>query len=117
MQRSRLAPLVSLLLMTMSTGTGNAASPASEQALQLEVFVNGTSPGLIGAFRRRDDGRLAVAPDELKQLGLKADARATAGDGLIELDRLPGLSYRLDTAAQVVRLTVEDVRRVPRIYD
>jgi len=121
MRRSSSARIASLAFFLVTSWLGGAgtglARPAGAYDLQLEVVINETSTGLIGRFHRRADGRLAIAPEELQELGLKPDRQAAADDGLLDLDRLPGVTYRMDAATQVIRFDTGDSRRLPRIYD
>jgi hypothetical protein len=57
------------------------AAAAAEAELYLEVYVNGTATGLIGAFRLRADGTLAIAPRELEEIGFKSAPVPVAADG------------------------------------
>ncbi len=82
--------------------------------LQLETFINGVSTGLLGAFRLNGDGSLSVAPDELRELGLVPESKALTTGGLIDLSRLPNVSYEYDEAAQAIRFTAGDRQRVAR---
>jgi outer membrane usher protein len=93
------------------------ASAMAMNDLYLEVIVNDTPTGLIAAFQKKPDGGLMVARGELKELGIEAPADGSAGEALVDLDRFPGLTYRYDSAAQVVRIVVMDRLRVPYIYD
>ncbi len=82
--------------------------------LYLEVFMNGRAVGLIAAFKLMPDGRLTIAPDELAEIGLKADAAATCDDGSIDITRLQGVTASYDVAGQRVMLTAPDAARLPR---
>jgi outer membrane usher protein len=123
MRRSSSARVVKLVVVILVNcwldggGLAFATPQVGEHDLQLEVVVNGNPTGLIGAFRRRANGALAASSDELQQLGLRPDPLATGPDGLIDVVRLPDLTYRLDTAAQTVWFDVDDRRRLPRVYD
>ncbi len=91
-----------------------AASLPQPAGLQLEAFINGVSTGLIGAFRLNADGTLSIAPDELRELGLIPDPAALASDGMIDLNRLPDVSYTYDEATQSIDFTAADRRRIAR---
>jgi outer membrane usher protein len=81
---------------------------------QLEAFINGVSTGLLGAFRRRPDGSFSVAPEELRELGLIPDSKALDSDGMIDLGRLPDVTYDYDEAAQAIRFVAGDRQRIAR---
>ncbi|MGU3494052.1 fimbria/pilus outer membrane usher protein [Xanthobacteraceae bacterium A53D] len=85
--------------------------------LQLEVFINGVTTGLVGAFQRNLDGTIAVTPEEWTEVGLKPHPAAIGPDGLVLIDRLPGVSYAYDDACQCLQVTTTDAYRVPRVLD
>jgi len=78
----------------------------------LEVIVNGESTGSVARFTDRD-GMLLTPPEELRDLGLQADPALVDAQGLVALDRLPGVAWRYDAAMQRVYLTVDDSQRIP----
>ncbi|MEJ0013007.1 MAG: fimbria/pilus outer membrane usher protein [Bauldia sp.] len=84
-----------------------AALPAaaSDSARLLEVSLNGVPTGLIAEFTERGDGTLAMAASELAEIGIALDKRGLAGDGLVDLKRLPGVTYRYDTVHQSIAIT------------
>ncbi|WEX85754.1 fimbria/pilus outer membrane usher protein [Sinorhizobium garamanticum] len=97
----------------------NSPSPgAAGQArdLYLEVFINGVSTGLIGNFKQLPDGGLAATEAELTEVGLKP-VRSAQADGLVRVDRLPNVSFRLDEPAQRLYVTSTDEARAPRTID
>ncbi|WP_234710594.1 fimbria/pilus outer membrane usher protein [Sinorhizobium arboris] len=83
----------------------DAFSTANE--LQLEVFINGSSRELVAAFRRDPDGALAIEPDQLRNVGIYPAEEAMRPDGLIDIARLPGVSFEYDEATQSIHFTVE----------
>ncbi|TIU32387.1 MAG: fimbrial biogenesis outer membrane usher protein, partial [Mesorhizobium sp.] len=97
------------------------AEPAPAQTerrdLYLEVFINDVSTELIGTFTQLPDGGFAATPDELTQVGLKPVESAADGNGLIRLDRLPGVSDRIDEATQRLYVTTTNEGRAARIVD
>ncbi|WFP75213.1 fimbria/pilus outer membrane usher protein [Mesorhizobium sp. WSM4906] len=97
------------------------ADPAPVQTerrdLYLEVFINDVSTELIGTFTQFPDDGLAATPDELTQVGLKPVESAAGADGLIRLDRLPGVSFRIDEATQRLYVTTTNEGRAARIVD
>ncbi|MBO9707628.1 MAG: fimbrial biogenesis outer membrane usher protein [Caulobacter sp.] len=80
-----------------------ATLPAVEN-LQLEVWINMRSTGLVASVTREPDGRLLMSAEELRAVGLAAPRRP----GLIDLATLPGLSADYDEINQrlMVRATV-----------
>ena len=89
------------------------ATSTVDRELYLEVFINEEPTDLIGAFVHRSDGELASSPEELAELGIKPRTKAQDRTGLISLDRLPGLTYRLDEAAQRLYVSTGDAGRLP----
>lgn len=87
------------------------------QDLQLEVFVNGVSTGLIGAFRLGVDGVLTASPEELAQFGIRARHDVAGDDGTIRLDRVEGVEFAYDAATQSLWLRAPDTARLPRSID
>ncbi|MDQ8729442.1 fimbria/pilus outer membrane usher protein [Bradyrhizobium sp. LHD-71] len=85
--------------------------------LQLNVSVNDTPINLIGSFRRLPDGSIAAAPEELNELGLLPAKGRPGPDGLIRLDTLPGVTYRVDDAMQVIWINAPDAVRRPRVIN
>jgi outer membrane usher protein len=121
MRSSRLGRLASIAL---AGGSLALAAPAAagipaqgDHNLYLEVIVNGTPTGLIAAFQRRSDGGLAIAPGELREIGIVPDPKAVNAEGLIDLDHFAGLIYRYDAVAQVVRFDARDRVRAANVYD
>ena len=85
--------------------------------LYLEVFINETPSRKIAAFVERPDGSLATSREELNELGLASEATATADDGLVDLARLPWLSYQYDRSAQTIRLAIDQDRLPLHVVD
>lgn len=85
--------------------------------LYLEVFINDASTNLIGNFKQLPDGQLAVAPQELSEVGLKPVDSAKADDGLVIIDRLPSVSFRVDEASQRIFIATSDDARQAKVVD
>jgi outer membrane usher protein len=98
------------------TADGNA-QPSGARELQLEVFINDVSMKMIGTFTELPEGGLAAKPDELTQVGIKPTAEATGDSGLIQLDKLAALTYRVDEGAQRIYVTTTDEGRAARVVD
>jgi outer membrane usher protein len=98
-------------------GPASKVSGAGERDLQLNVLINETPVNLIGSFKQLPDGSLAATAEELREIGLIAEKRAADSDGLVRLDRLPGVSYRFNEAAQAIHITAPDAARAPHIVD
>jgi outer membrane usher protein len=82
--------------------SGPAADASPEGAdLQLEVTLNGAPTGLIGAFRRADDGALFGTSDDLRAMGLNV----AAGPAWVRLDGLKGVRADYDAKAQTLAIT------------
>lgn len=97
------------------------AEPAPAQTerrdLYLEVFINDVSTQLVGTFTQFPDGGLAATADELKQVGLKPVDDAVGGDGLVRLDRLPNVAFRIDGPSQRLYVTTTNDGRAARVVD
>jgi outer membrane usher protein len=85
--------------------------------LYLEVFINGTSMKMIGNFKELPDGSLAATPEELTEVGLKPVETARTEDGLVRLDRLPDVSYKVDEAAQRLDVATDNEGRAARVIN
>lgn len=85
--------------------------------LHLEVFINDTSSGMIGAFKQYPDGGLSAMPDELQEVGLKPDKKAREKDGSVRLDRLPDVEYRVDTETQRLYVSTTNEARSAKVID
>lgn len=105
-----------LLSLLVETGPLYAQVPADGMPLQLEVSINGTASGLIGAFVLLPDGRMAATAAELGELGLKVTGEPAVGD-LVVVDQLPNLSYSYDASAQTINFITGDENRVTRVFD
>src|SRR5262245_50707818 len=100
--------------------TPQAARPDTGLAtrdLQLEVFINGASTHLVGAFRQLSDGSLVANPDEVHDVGLKPADEALDAGGFTHLDRLRGVSCRVEESTQRLYVTAAHEARVPRRID
>jgi outer membrane usher protein len=90
-------------VMAVALGLAGAAW-AADQALELEVVINGYSTREIGDFVRRD-GALLASGATLAELGFKPPPPAAATpDGLFALSAIAGLTVRIDEAAQTLYL-------------
>jgi outer membrane usher protein len=133
MRRLRCKPAVEAAVLLLATGASLSAAhsqepmdlpgPASkvsesgERDLQLNVLINERPVNLIGSFKQLPDGSLAATSEELREIGLIAERKAADSDGLVRLDRLPGVSYRVNEAAQAIHITAPDEARAPHIVD
>ncbi len=119
MRRSCSGRLASLIAVLAVAGFAHPAiaEQRGECDLYLETIINGVPTGLIGAYRQRAGGGLAITADELNEVGLLPEGAAAASDGMIDLDRLTGVSYRYDPVHQAIRFDVAESRRATRIYD
>jgi len=112
------APLQIAFGQDMASSANQAVTQASHgRDLQLEVFINGAPTNLIGSFTQRPDGSLVATPKELIAVGLKPRGAAADGDGLVRLDDIIGISYRIDEATQRLFVTAADQARQPHIIN
>jgi outer membrane usher protein len=94
------------------------AGPAwADQALLLEVVVNGNATGKIGEFVQRDSELLA-RPAELRELGFRVSEPAPSTESdLVPLATLSGLTFRLDQTAQTLYVTGGGDRLLPQLLE
>jgi outer membrane usher protein len=109
--------LVAPLETAFARAVQEATSPWHERDLLLEVYINGTSTNLIGAFNQFPDGSLAATPKEVREIGLQPQDEAIGADGLLYLDRLPGVGYRIDERTQKLHITAPDALLTPYVID
>jgi outer membrane usher protein len=91
-------------------------TPAGVRDVLLEVFINDVSMKMIGSFRQQADGSLAATADELREVGIKPSGSAS-GEDLINLNTLPGLSYRIDAETQRLDVITTNEGRAARVVD
>jgi outer membrane usher protein len=95
--------------------SGAASSADSDQALYLDVAVNGRFIGKIGEFTLRH-GKLMARRDELRDLRFRVPlSRASETGGLVPLSALPGLTYLLDEKNQLLQVTASDNALLPTV--
>jgi len=110
-----------LLLLFVGIGT-NAASaqtapPAHSSAppapsddivaYLLDVRVNGWASGIVGRFRQQGS-RLAIRADQFESIGFRSNPALVTKIGdvsWIALDRLPGVSWKIDAHTQSIEIT------------
>lgn len=88
----------------------------ANQVLYLQTYVNGVDSGLVSPYRLVG-GSLYGDAAELRQLGFAIDEASVGSGGLLELTRIPGLAYRLDTLRQIVEITVGAEQLQAHRYD
>ncbi|MDI6835829.1 MAG: fimbrial biogenesis outer membrane usher protein, partial [Rhizobiaceae bacterium] len=99
------------------TGVDADTSLATSLDLQLEVFINGRPTRLIAAFTRDGSGALAIAPDQLRNVGIIPAAEALRADGLVDISKLPGVAYRYDATLQAIYFDVQFDSISARVID
>lgn len=109
------------LLLQAGSATAQPVSPhgtglGDAQHVALDVIVNEATLGMVARFRW-SNGRLFGTVQELREIGIRTDDLPPAVDGYIALDGIDGLSYRYLEAAQQIRMTVDDTRRLPHVVD
>jgi outer membrane usher protein len=98
-----------------SAGSDDAGGRMPEPDLYLEVWLGERPVGKIAHFKLRD-GLLWSTPAELGDVGIVVDSRTTVdADGMLPLDRLPGLRYHYDVTNQRVVLEVPTAMRPNQI--
>ncbi|MEN5278965.1 fimbria/pilus outer membrane usher protein [Brucella sp. TWI432] len=83
------------------------------QTLMLGVVINDQPTDAFATFRRLPNGRFAATSGDLQSAGLKSEAVKPGPDGLINLDRLPGVTWRYDESKQLIIFTAPDSARIP----
>ncbi|WP_404712931.1 fimbria/pilus outer membrane usher protein [Sphingomonas sp. MMS24-J13] len=113
--RSIGARLVGLAICLMLMFGAAGAARASEEALLLDIHVNGRAIDKLGEFTLRD-GALLASATELRALGFHVpDSVRVGSDGLIALSDLPGVSWRIDQPNQALYATASDVSLEPHV--
>lgn len=87
-----------------------AATNLVNDALYLEVFVNGLPTGLIAEFRRDPLGRLSSPANELIELGFDVPP----GDRIVPLNTITSLDYRYDPLEQTLDIEVASEALTPQ---
>lgn len=91
-------------------------SAVANQTVYLQTFINGVDTGVVSPYRLVG-GSLYGEAAELRLLGFAIDEASVGSGGLLELTRIPGLAYRLDTLRQVVEITVGAAQLQAHRYD
>jgi len=95
--------------------TDEAADPAVDETLLLEVRINGQPTGKIGEFTLRR-GKLMARPAELRALGFRVpDALAISPDGLVALNALSGLTFSVDIKNLVLAVAATENGLLPTV--
>ncbi|RAS07006.1 outer membrane usher protein [Cupriavidus alkaliphilus] len=95
-------------------GPDVAVAGPGAQTVYLAVSLNGVPRGLVARFELRD-GMLATTPEELRQIGLRAEVLPVDGNGLVWLDAIPGLRVSYRQSSQEAALDAPDALLVPAI--
>lgn len=82
----------------------------------LSVSFNGQASHQIARFED-ERGRLWVRSADLRNMGVDIQALGIADDARVALDRIPGLTYRYDAAAQDVDIDMPMRFRIPNRID
>jgi len=109
--------VLGFMLFDATAACAEAQSAPSDEPLYLEVYINGQPTGLIANFILRPGERLAITVSELRELRLAPERMPTNPEGLVDLDRCPGLSYRYDQVTQIVRIEASNQARLPYVID
>ena len=99
--------------LTLMPATGECAEAASIRLY--EVSIDGWPKGLVARFYE-EDGRLSLPASQWEGLGFKADpalAVTVAGEARVYLDRVPGLTFKVDPRKQAIDITVPFDRLEP----
>src|ERR1051326_6148743 len=108
--------VVAVTLAVLSSRHAYPEAALGGNQLQLEVYINKLPTNLIGSFVQLSDKRMAARAAHLTELGIMPPSTG-AGDGLVILDEIPGLTYRYEEAEQKIFFTARDERLVAKVYD
>ena len=100
-----------------SLSVANAQSQINEQELYLEAHINGAETGLIGRFISLSDGGLKADAQELRNIGVETAGLVPDKNGDISVDRLPGVTFRIDHADQSIHFQVQAEARAAKVID
>ena len=98
-------------------GSNLPAIMTASEDLLLAVSINDYETKKIAQFHRYGDGCLTVAAADLKEFNLKVPESAIHPSGGVCLERMPGVTYRYDSASQSIYLKVSDDARVALNFD
>ncbi|MGD9804994.1 MAG: hypothetical protein AB7E81_00610 [Hyphomicrobiaceae bacterium] len=114
-------------LLSILAGTGVCAQglsavppPSAEpvalgnRRLLLGVVINGYPTTVIVSLKEEPGHGLIATAEDLAAAGLKQAEQARRSDGNIELDKLPGVTYRVDESAQLIHFETADSARIRR---
>lgn len=94
----------------------NPALPGADALpYQLEIYINGQPTGLIAEVFRLPDGGWAMKAREMREVGLKPPAGSQDED-LVRLADI-GADVTYDAPLQRLAITVDDSRRLPKVFD
>lgn len=79
-----------------------------DEKIYPKVFINNETKNLVGEFIRRN-GTILVTPQELEEIGLKADPKAKVTGGLIDLRQLPNVTYHYNVETQTLEFQTSDL--------
>ena len=110
-----LMPILAAAAEKVNKLDSDGAPDASiDEPLLLEVQINGHSIGKIGEFTLRH-GELMARPDEFRDLGFRVPNSRALELGLIPLSDLQGLTWRIDSKTQELRITAADSSLLPTL--
>ncbi|WP_114966624.1 fimbria/pilus outer membrane usher protein [Alkalilacustris brevis] len=104
-----------LVLTAISEVRAEEADAEPGQTLHLEVFINGWPTGFITRFVDPGGGGLLADADELCRTGIRPIIDGRRGSGDIRLDRIDGVTFDLDQAAQTLHFTAAMESCSPRV--
>jgi outer membrane usher protein len=108
-------PLARIVAMVACLAAA-AALAGEGRPLQLEVSINGTKTGLLGAFTQLPDERLAVRRGELIELGINPPDAGKPDDEIV-IDTAFGGKFTYDEPTQSIAIDLLDKQRVARAFD
>lgn len=104
--------MAGVALCFLAASVRNPARAA--ETLLLDVVVNGYKIGEIGQFEQ-DGRKLSATAEELHELGFKVPADAGRAGRQVPLDRLPGITWRVNQATQTLYVTAPMTSLLPKL--
>ena len=98
-------------------GSNLPAIMTASEDLLLAISINDYDTKRLAQFHRYGDGCLTVGAADLKEFNLKVPETAIHASGGVCLERMPGVTYRYDSASQSIYLKVSDDARVALDFD
>jgi len=117
---ARAIPLTLMIAAAAVPWAARAQAAATHEEATFEVYLNVSFDGQPSRYIARFQetrGHLSARGIDLRNMGIDTTALGVADDEQIALDRIAGLKYRYDAAAQTVDLDMPERLRIPNRID